>query len=399
MTKLDVEELTRARRFWLAVTFANLKIGTKIMTILVLVAASSVGVFGYLDYRAARETLRVESFSKLTAVREMKAQQIEDYFETINGQVITFSESRTVIEAMRGFKRAFAALEAGAMVDHGTTDPADSGLIAYYRDEFFARLKPNTIDELEALRPEDFIPRAARARHLQEHYIAENPNPTGQKHKLDDGGEGSAYDAAHRIYHPIIRSFLERFGYYDIFLVDPDTGDIVYSVFKEVDFATSLLSGPYKDTNFARTFLAARNAREGEFVRLVDFEPYYPSYNAPASFIASPIFDGGEKIGVLVFQMPIERINNIMTSHQAWRDVGLGESGETYIVGGDFLMRNQSRFLIEDRENYIAMIRSIGVPEETIRRIEAFDSSIGLQRVETLGNLNLCSLRSRRRTG
>jgi PAS domain S-box-containing protein len=384
VSEKDLERMTGARRFWLAVTFSNLKISAKILIVLVAVAASSVGAFGIMEYQATKESLRRESFNKLTVVRELKAQQIEDYFKTISNQVVTFSESRTVTEAMRAFRETFKALEAKAMAEHGAEKP-DPKLIAYYRDEYFARLKPNTVDELDGVEAVSFIPKSPQARHLQELYLAKNPNPTGEKYRLDDAGDGSAYSAAHRVYHPIIRSFLEKFDYYDIFLIDPKTGEVVYSVFKEVDYGTSLLTGLYKDTNLARVFRAARNAAAGDFVRLEDFEPYYPSYNAPASFIGSPIFDGDEKIGVLVFQMPIERINNIMTSHQAWKDVGLGESGETYIVGDDFLMRNQSRFLIEDREKYLGMIRSIGVPEDTVRRIKTFNSTIGLQRVETRG--------------
>jgi hypothetical protein len=50
----------------------------------------------------------------------------------------------------------------------------------------------------------------------------------------------AAYSKAHKIYHPLIRSYLEKFKYYDIFLVDHETGNIVYSVYKEVDFGTSL---------------------------------------------------------------------------------------------------------------------------------------------------------------
>ncbi|WP_156493340.1 hypothetical protein [Oleiphilus sp. HI0125] len=47
-----------------------------------------------------------------------------------------------------------------------------------------------------------------------------------------------------------------------------------------------------------------------------DFAPYPPSYEDPAAFIASPIFDARELLGVLIFQMPIDRINAIMTHDQ-----------------------------------------------------------------------------------
>ena len=71
-------------------------------------------------------------------------------------------------------------------------------------------------------------------------------------------------------------------------------------------------------------------------------ERVVPSYNAHASFIASPIFDGGELIGVLAFQMPVARIDDIMTNHRGWTEVGLGSSGETYIVGDEDILRDLS---------------------------------------------------------
>ena len=172
----DLVRTTAAPRFWLAVPFSNLKISTKLFIVLVAVTASSVGAFGIMEYRAAKESLSEESFNKLTAVRELKAQQLEDYFTTISNQVLTFSESRTVAEAMRAFGETFKALEAEAMADHGAENAADPELIAYYRDEYFARLKPNTLGELDGVEAESFIPKTPQARRLQELYLAENPN-------------------------------------------------------------------------------------------------------------------------------------------------------------------------------------------------------------------------------
>jgi PAS domain S-box-containing protein len=253
----------------------------------------------------------------------------------------------------------------------------------YYENQFLPRLIPNLLQDVSV---EDFWPEDDKSRILQYFYISSNPHQTGEKHQLNKADDGSSYSEAHSIYHPIIRDYLEKFGYYDIFLVDVSTeGHIAYSVFKEVDFGTSLLTGPYADTNFAEAYNAARAAGDKDFVKVVDFEPYAPSYNAPAAFIASPIFDGDEKIGVLVFQFPIDQINAVMTSNQDWSAVGLGESGETYIVGNDFLLRNQSRFLIEDSEKYFRLIEEIGTPLTTIARIRNLNSTIGLQEVQTDG--------------
>ncbi len=169
-----------------------------------------------------------------------------------------------------------------------------------------------------------------------------------------------------------------------MFLVDL-SGNVGYTCFKEVDFGTSLLTGPFVATNLAESFRAANKSDDKNFVRLVDFFPYHPSYNAPASFISTPVYDGDKKIGVLIFQMPIDKINDIMTNKREWSQVGLGETGESYIVGDDFTLRNQSRFLIEDSANYFKMIKDIGLQDATIERIRNFHSSIGLQPVRTEG--------------
>ena len=178
---------------------------------------------------------------------------------------------------------------------------------------------------------------------MQNLYIKQNPNPLGEKDKLDCATDSSQYSQLHKDFHPIVRSYLKKFGYYDIFLCDLESGDIVYSVFKELDFTTSLKDGPYANTNFGKAFKwAAEQGQSKDDVYLVDYDPYTPSYEDAASFISTPIYDGGKKIGVAIFQMPIERINGIMSER-----TGLGRSGETYAVGPEFLMRNDSRFLNE----------------------------------------------------
>ncbi len=173
---------------------------------------------------------------------------------------------------------------------------------------------------------------------LQRLYIADNPHPTGSKDELLDAGDGSAYSALHRRLHPYFRTKLRTSGYYDIFLFDAE-GNLVYTVFKELDYATNMRTGEWRDTDLARAALAALEADPQGRSVFFDFRPYEPSHGAPASFIARPVLADGEAIGVLAFQMPIDRINAVM------RDgTGLGETGEAILVGVDGLRRSASRF-------------------------------------------------------
>ena len=205
--------------------------------------------------------------------------------------------------------------------------------------------------------------------HLQKHYITANPNPTGEKHKLDVANDGTAYSAAHAKFHPWFRQFLEARGYYDVFLLSK-SGAVVYTVFKELDYATSLKTGEWRDTDLAHSFEKAVKATGANPIVFHDFKPYAPSADAPASFIATRVVDQNqETLGVLVFQMPIDRINTLMRQSE-----GLGETGETYITGGDFLMRSDSRFSKEPT------ILKTKVETETVKR--ALSGKSGVQ--ETL---------------
>ena len=364
--------------------FTKLKIGTKILLVTVSITLVALLISMMVSNYSTRIALEREAYNRLTAVREMKSQQIEDYFQSIRNQVRTFSEDRMIVDAMRTFSGAFQSLPGELTARLDDYRDLDTSLRTYYESEFLPRLSVNLRSSPEL---REYWPQTRASHLLQYLYISNNPNATGDKHLLDAASDYTSYAAAHREYHPIIRSYLETFGYYDIFLVDVETGNIVYSVFKEVDYATSLLTGPYKNTNFSRAFRAARDAGENSFVSIVDFDHYAPSYNDEASFIASPIFDGDEQIGVLVFQMPVSRINDIMTNNQGWADVGLGQTGETYIVASDFTLRNQSRFLIEDKDNYLQMLTDIGTPAGVIEDIINLGTSIGHQRAETVGSI------------
>lgn len=175
---------------------------------------------------------------------------------------------------------------------------------------------------------------------LQAAYITDNPHPTGEKHLLDRADTGSAYDDVHAKYHPWFRKLQQDQGYYDVFLFDTE-GNLVYSVFKELDYATNFKAGGGKwaATDLGEVFRKAMTLAAQDAVAFEDFAPYGPSYDAPASFIAHPVRDDGKTVGVLAFQMPVDKINELMR-----HDLGLGETGELALIGEDRLMRNDTDY-------------------------------------------------------
>lgn len=172
---------------------------------------------------------------------------------------------------------------------------------------------------------------------LSKAYVKDNPHPEGKKDQLYNSGQNTAYDQAHERYHPFFHALQKKLGYYDIFLFDTK-GTLVYSVFKESDFATNLLSGKWKDSGLGQAYRAATRLAPDAAPAFVDFSPYGPSANAPAAFLARPIFSrDGKRLGVLAFQMPVDRINEVTRGV-----VGLGRSGDAFIVGDDNVLRSDS---------------------------------------------------------
>ncbi|MCZ6831306.1 MAG: cache domain-containing protein [Gammaproteobacteria bacterium] len=173
---------------------------------------------------------------------------------------------------------------------------------------------------------------------LRDLYIYGNPYPW-EPHRLDDALDGSPYSAMHAELHPLAKLFVLERGYYDFFLIGPQ-GDVYYSVAKEKDFATNLISGEWRESGLAEVYHRAVEYAQEDRVAISDMQPYAPSDDAPAVFMAKAMLDvKGKLLGVLAFQLPTERIISIMNF-----TAGMGDTGETYLVGEDLLMRSNSRF-------------------------------------------------------
>lgn len=356
-----------------------MKIATKIVlasTLLCSLAVVATGVIvGWRSSALSEQALYQRASSQLISVREIKKDEIESYFKQISGQVVTTANSVGVQDAITAFTEAFDQYP----VDR--VSASDIGQLRNYYQSSFGSTYRNSNGGASAGELQKLDRLSDRAKALQARYIGTNPNPLGEKHQLMSDSLNTEYDQVHATYHPSIKGFLEEFGYYDIFMVDT-SGNVVYSVFKELDYATNLNSGPYANSGIANAYKRALALSANQFY-LEDFAPYFPSYEAAASFIATPIKQKGRTLGVLIFQMPVDEINRIMTFNGNWSYAGLGDSGETYLLGQDGLLRSESRFLIEDSSNYFAALQQAGVGNNTLEQIKGKSSAIGRQPVST----------------
>lgn len=271
----------------------SLKISQKLPLLMTLMGLIAAVITGVISYNIAASGLSEEIDHEMEAIAQSRKAALETYLSSIESDLISVATNDMTIDGLTKFESGWDVLE----------------------------------------NPQ---------KQLQDLYITNNPHPLGEKDALDFADDGSFYSATHKAYHPWFRTFLKQKGYYDIFLVNHE-GKLVYTVFKENDFATNLLTGEWKDTGLGKVVKEVLDDFTPDKIAFDNFAPYAPSHGAPASFIAAPIFDEkGEKHGVLVFQMPIDRINAVMNVAN-----GMGETGESYIVSEDKLMNSNSRLSTE----------------------------------------------------
>ena len=351
----------------------NLSIQSKLLTILLGVSLGSTLLVSVLSWERSRANLRGIIQDSLTSIRASNANKVEVFFQGLQNHVSTLSEDRMVVEAMIKFNRNYDELN-----NKFIPPEWNQNIQQYYQNNFFPRLTKAISGELSY---ENFEPESQAAKYLQYYYIAENANPVGEKDKLEYARDGSNYSKTHDEYHTIFQNLIQTYGYYDLFLIDYKTGDIVYSVYKETDYATSLDEGPYRQSGLADIVDRVRENPERRTVQIVDFQTYRPSYGAPAAFLGAPIYNGSHIVGILAIQLPVEELAKTISQDGNWESAGLGETGETYLVGSDLLMRSDSRLLVEDPEAYQKVIATGGTSPENRRLIELFKTSILLQEI------------------
>lgn len=256
-----------------------------------LIPLISIGVYSYIK---SSNSLQSEALAKLEAINNLKAKSVENYFQLIKKQILNQAHDERV-------KFAFGQLNSGFnnyLTDNGLNltyaleekKELSNFYINQFGNEYSKKnenKKINAEELMSKLTPEQQA--------LQIDFIVKNANSLGSKHLMDSTKRKGLYDQAHLENHANFREYLEKFELYDIFLLDAKTGNVIYSVYKELDFATSMKTGPYKDSGLGKAFRKALDLNDKESVVMEDYEVYTPSYDGPAGFIAAPIWIDGEK--------------------------------------------------------------------------------------------------------
>ncbi len=363
------------------VMIRDLSISTKLLMVFVVSYLLMVGLLGWLVITRFQHALQTYTFTSLSALREVKKTQVEYYFTRLRVETITVAQNPISRVAAGQLVAAYHSIKDELKVTDQQMAKYKEAIKNFYEKDFIKKLNAHIIEDHKA---EEYIPTDPTSIILQYLYIVSNPNPIGSKSFLNMANDGSVYSLLHGKFQDLLKDIIKRFSFHDMYIVDPQTGDIVYSVYKDVDFATNLKTGPYRDTNLAKVYKECLETNNKDFVRFADFRNYDPAYGAAVAFIGAPVYDGDKKVAVVIFQLRTDDINNFMTENGHWDKLGLGKTGEAYLVGDAYKMRSVARLFVEDPSRYLHILETLGVSKKIIDQMRVNKTTILLQEVNTL---------------
>ena len=278
---------------------------------------------------------RLSAYSQQTAEQEvmtsmqLKGQAVERHVDSLVDLVTGLASLPETALALGEMDEA-----ADALAGDATVQPDMAALTARYDEQLARTDGADSADRDRWMAGLD--PLGLKLQHL---YIGKNRAQIGKKLILDDARDGSAYSALHRQLHPVYRDFMERHGFYDILVVEPHQGRVIYSVQKETDFGTSLLDGPYATGRLGAAVKQLIASGGAEPFLLTDFEAYAPSFNDQAFFLVVPVKERRSLQGILIAQVPGSFATDLVMSSDHER-----KTLDTFLLGKDGRLRSAPRF-------------------------------------------------------
>ncbi len=344
------------------------KIYSKLVFYFLIIGIVPLAVLTFLGSQNTNAVLNQKVTDQLLSVREVKKRQLEEYFKTLEHEITFLSESRFVLEAFQEIKEGFMASQwQGTEIEAMRRD-----LKSYYRTEFIKKIHLSSTESPDSI-VESAFPKLDHTVYFQWLYLCDTTNARLK----------TPYHAAQEEHLTALADFVNKFSHYDIFLVDNTSGFVLFSLLKEIDFGINLKTGQLAQSALGQAFTKASRATSPNTIAITDLTVYLPSFRQPAMFIAAPVFDGSRNVATVVLQIPVSDINNIMTGSGGWLSDGLGKSGECYLVGPDYKMRSESRFLLENKKAFLKAIAKQGESKDELDKMDFYGTTVLFQSVQT----------------
>ncbi|EGM77748.1 methyl-accepting chemotaxis protein [Rheinheimera sp. A13L] len=329
----------------------KLTLGAGVLTVMaVILSASTSGLLALKDSSDAVQQSAEQQFQALAASRHtMLLTQLDGQQQLLNA----LANNRLTQEAIYSFKNPFVSYryEVSAPNLDGLKQQMADWYNTKYQPYFQAQtqgLSVNTSAWLEKSKFETLL--------LQKFYVAENPQPLGKQQLLEDRSDGSVYGQQHKKYHSSFKEIVDRYGFQDLMLVDANSLDVLYNVNKGPVFASNLQNGAFADTQLA-SLVKNLKQKPKAGLQISAITAFTGAFSQQVLFFGVPVFhpnSADTPIGFLIAQYPVSRFTDLMTGNQKWQDLGLGETGDLYLVDQEQKLVTELRPYLTDKSRFAA---------------------------------------------
>jgi len=233
-------------------------VNARLSVLMVAIAIVSFATLSYFSLTFAKSVIRRSLESSIISALNFHKSGVENYFERIESKIFSLASGFALVQAMADFEEA-----------------------VYFVDPEIktALLK---LGGARASAPDS-----------------------------DMKPEYTLYEQVRSKYDPFFSSIIAELGVYDLMLIEPERGYIIYSTSKGAEFGLSALDRERKKTWLGRAVgYALVNLKE--FSSLSPFEPY-PAPDSPLSaFMARPILDAGQLEGVVAMRVQAKRLKTML---------------------------------------------------------------------------------------
>ena len=317
---------------------------------------------------SARDSLVASAERQLVGLQRSKSAMVKATLESARNEILSLSASQLLENAAEELKAEYREL-----AREPVTTEMKAEVDRFYREEFI----PALVQKSSISPPEGgLLPTTSAGMYLHYHYFARGEKPYGTRRLNQSVTDKSAYGQKVAKFLPMLNALVERLRLENIVLVDPETMDVFFSLEQSTILGTNLLNGPYATSNLSALGRALRNSQNEDDYRVADFDEYRPAFGSPKAFVGVPVFAGPRMTAIMILRISNEPIAVVLSGNRSWEAEGLGKSGEVYLLGPDQTMRNDSRFLIEDRAAFIQTLRHSSLTSGTVDRIEKLGTTI-----------------------
>lgn len=304
---------------------------------------STLLIAGTIGYKMGDSSLKQSTHDQLVQVGKYKAEELKAEFSYLKSSLVLTSEFSPILDFLESFpaehKQARKWLRAHAAPVHWRQALASSLQVPTITG------LPSVLDQIDTF-----------SLFLQVQLLFQSAHSRPSDISIDAGWKDLSYLKSYENLHSRLQRIEALSHYEDILLIVPD-GTIAYSTSKSLFWGSNLISGSFANSRLAQAYRWSLTAPMGA-THFFDFAPISHFWHKPTAFMAMPLFRKNSYRGTLVFQVPLKRIDSILSNNQDWKELGLGSTGELVVFGTDGFLRNNPRLFLESPDAFKRKMKS-----------------------------------------